>query len=63
MALRSEGSGGASSSSSSEITTAGSWPLSRTTCWLRSSGSRVTASRTARRSASSRSRKCTPAAT
>eukprot|EP00969_Alexandrium_andersonii_P250578 11074529-Alexandrium_andersonii.AAC.1 len=63
MALRSEGSGGASSSSSSEITTAGSWPLSRTTCRLRSSGSRVMVSRTARRSAFSRSWKCAAAAT
>eukprot|EP00969_Alexandrium_andersonii_P235927 10416134-Alexandrium_andersonii.AAC.1 len=45
------------------MTTAGSWPLSRTTCQPRSFGSRVTVSRTAHRSRSSRSRKCAAAAT
>eukprot|EP00969_Alexandrium_andersonii_P119282 5273441-Alexandrium_andersonii.AAC.1 len=62
MASGSVGPTGASSSSS-EITTGGSWPLSRTTCRLRSPGSLVTVSRTARRSASSCMRKCAPAAT
>eukprot|EP00969_Alexandrium_andersonii_P168689 7454950-Alexandrium_andersonii.AAC.1 len=61
MASRSVGSGGGTSSSSSEMTIAGSCPLSRTTCLLRSSSSLMTASRTACRSMSSRARKCSAA--